>query len=257
MHPESHIVAALDDIVSYCDQRLGTPGFPDYPGALNGLQMANTGTVRKLGAAVDAGLAPFQRAAAAGVDFLIVHHGMFWDPPRPFTGVTLEKLKLLVESNLAVYSAHLPLDAHPDLGNNALLAARLDLPVRRMFFPFEGCDVGLIAGPAGSRSELRNRLEAHFARVTAIEFGSDAPAAIAIVTGGASSAIEALPAAGVDTLITGELKEHCFNLAQEMKLNLYACGHYATEVFGVCALAAELSRKFELPWEFIATDNPI
>ncbi len=250
-------MAALNDIVSYCDQRLGIPGFPDYPGAQNGLQMANNGTVQKLGAAVDAGLVPFRQAAARGIDFLLVHHGMFWEPPRPFTGAVHEKLRLLVESNLAVYGAHLPLDAHPELGNNALLAARLNLPARRGFFPFEGRDVGLIAESSDSRAGLRSKLEALFPRVTAIEFGSDAPAGIAIVTGGAASAIEALPAAGVDTLITGELKEHCFNLAQEMNLNLYACGHYATEVFGVRTLAAELAARFDLPWEFIATDNPI
>src|SRR5690606_2074936 len=108
------------DIVAYCQDRLGLPGFPDYPGACNGLQMANDGTVTRIGAAVDAGWEPFRRAAAAKVDFLIVHHGMFWEPPRPWTGATREKLALLVASNLAVFGAHLPLDAHAAIGNNVL-----------------------------------------------------------------------------------------------------------------------------------------
>jgi len=233
------------------------PGFPDYPGAMNGLQVANTGTVRKIGAAVDAGLDPFRRAAAAGVDFLIVHHGLFWEQPRPWTGVLFEKLEVLLRANIAIYSAHLPLDAHPDLGNNAVLARRLKLESSRAFLPFEGRDVGLVARHQGTRAELRRRLESLFPRVTAIEFGADAPTAVAIVTGSGSSAIDELPRVGVDTLITGDLKEHQFNLAQEMRLNLYACGHYATEVFGVCALAEELAARFGLPWEFIATQNPL
>lgn len=233
------------------------PGFTDYPGALNGLQVANTGTVRKIGAAVDAGLEPFRRAAAAGVDFLIVHHGLFWDPPRPWTGLLYEKLDVLMRANLAVYSAHLPLDAHPDLGNNAVLARRLKLEPARGFMPFEGRDIGLIARHQGTRAELRRRLESLFPRVTAIEFGSDAPAQVAVLSGGGYSVGQELAAAGVDTFITGELKEHFFNRAQEERLNLYTCGHYATEVFGVCALAEELAARFGLPWEFIATQNPL
>jgi dinuclear metal center YbgI/SA1388 family protein len=250
-------VAQLADLVSYCQQRLGIPGFPDYPGAVNGLQIANTGAVRKIGAAVDAGLEPFRRAAAAGVDFLIVHHGLFWTSPQPWTGVLREKLDVLLRANLAVYSAHLPLDAHPELGNNAVLARRLKLEPARGFMLFEGRDVGVIAKFGGSRSELRRRLESLFPRVTAIEFGSETLREVAILTGSGSSVDGELAAAGVDTMITGDLKEHFFNRAQEERLNLYACGHYATEVFGVCALAEELATRFGLPWEFIATQNPL
>jgi dinuclear metal center YbgI/SA1388 family protein len=250
-------MAALSDFVFHCNHRLEIPSFPDYPGAHNGLQLANNGNVQKIGAAVDAGLIPFRQAAVSGVNFLLVHHGMFWEPPRPFTGPNYQKLEVAVRANLAVYSAHLPLDAHPELGNNALLAARLAFPPRRPFLPFEGRPIGLIAGCGSSRLELRRVLESHFPRVVAIEFGSEIPAEVAIVTGGGASAIEELVPSGVDTLITGELKEHCFNLAQELKLNLYACGHYDTEVFGVCALAAELAEKFNLPWEFIQTGNPL
>lgn len=248
---------ALADLVSYCNERLEIPAFPDFPGAVNGLQMANSGEVTRIGAAVDAGLAPFERAASAGIDFLIVHHGMFWDPPRPWTGVVHEKLALLMQKNIAVYSAHLPLDAHPQLGNNALLARKLQLEPTSGFHPFEGRDLGVIATCDVNRAELKHRLEAMFNAVTAMEFGGDDPARVAIMTGSGAGIGGELAAAGVDTLITGELKEHFFNRAQEEKLNLYACGHYATEVFGVCALAEELGKHFDTPWEFVATENPL
>lgn len=250
-------MASLNDIVTACQDRLGLPGFPDYDGAMNGLQVANNGTVSRIGAAVDAGLEPFRQAVARGVDFLIVHHGLFWEPPRPIVETQYEKLALLVRSNLAVYSAHLPLDAHPEIGNNAVLAGRLRLEPAQTFSPFEGRDIGLIARGGITRAELRRRLDSLFPRVTAIEFGSQAPERVAIVTGGGASVVGSLRAAGVDTLITGELKEHIYNVAQEERLNLFACGHYATEVFGVCALAEELARKFDLPWEFIPTENPL
>ncbi len=250
-------MAKLTDLVAYCQERLGAVGFPDFPGACNGLQFANNGRVTRIGAAVDAGMEPFQRAATAQVDFLIVHHGMFWEPPRPWTGVVREKLELLVRSNLAVYSSHLPLDVHPEIGNNALLARRLQLAPARGFMPFEGREVGVIAPFSGPRAELRRRLEALFPRLVALEFGSDAPREVAVLTGSAASLGSELAAAGVDTLVTGELKEHFFNRAQEERLNLYLCGHYATEVFGVSALAEELAARFGLPWEFIATQNPL
>lgn len=250
-------MAALSDLVSYCQARLDLPDFPDFPGAMNGLQVTNNGVVNRIGAAVDAGLEPFRRAAAKGVDFLIVHHGLFWDPPRPFVGPDYEKLALLMRANLAVYSAHLPLDAHPELGNNALLARRLRLEPAKTFHRYEGREIGLLAQGGVARADLRRRLESLFARVVAIEHGSAWPERVAIVTGGGIACIPEMLAAGVDTLVTGELKEHIYTVAQERGLNLYTCGHYATEVFGVCALAEELARKFDLPWEFIATENPL
>lgn len=250
-------MASLSDLVSHCQARLDVPAFPDFPGAFNGLQVANNGTVSRIGAAVDAGLEPFRRAAAKGIDFLILHHGLFWDPPRPLVGPTFEKIGLLVRANMAVYAAHLPLDAHPDLGNNALLARRLRLDPVSTFHSYQGRDIGLIAQGGLARADLRRRLDALFARVTAIESGSAWPERIAVVTGSGGSAVPELKAAGVDTLVTGDLKEHLFSVAEEEGLNLFACGHYATEVFGVCALAEELAKKFDLPWEFIPTDNPL
>ncbi len=250
-------MAKLSNLVAYCDKRTRRAEFKDAPGSFNGLQVANDGRVTRIGAAVDAGLAPFEQAAAAGVDFLIVHHGLFWTPPRPITGPTHRKLATLLRANCALYSSHLPLDAHPRIGNNALLARQLGLRPTRTFLVHEGEAIGLIARAAQPRAALRRRLEEFYARVVAIEFGSARPRGIAFCSGSGNSAVPALAAAGVDTLVTGELREEWFNYAQEHRLNLYACGHYATETLGVKALAAELAKKFRVPWDFIATGNPL
>ena len=247
----------LDEIVAFCDRRTRRTAFVDFPGALNGLQVANGGRVTRIGAAVDAGAVPFAQAVAAGVDFLIVHHGMFWGPARPVTGAAYRRLSILLRGGCALYSSHLPLDAHPQIGNNVLLARALGLRPRRTFLPREGENIGWIAPSRLRRAELRRRLAARFPRVTAIECGSPAPRAVAFCSGNGGGAVSALAAAGVDTLVTGELHEEWFSHAQDHRLNLYCCGHYATEVAGVRALAAEAARRFRLPWEFIATDNPL
>jgi dinuclear metal center YbgI/SA1388 family protein len=206
---------------------------------------------------VDAGAVPFQQAAAAGVDFLIVHHGMFWDMPRPLVGAVYDRVATLVRHNCALYSNHLPLDGHPQIGNNALLAKQLGLRPSRPFLVRDGEAIGCIADVRFSRDGVRSRLEKLYPRVIAIECGSRKPRAIAFCSGSGNSAVPELAPAGVDTLVTGELREEWFNRAQEEKLNLYLCGHYATEVHAVKALAAELAKKFKLPREFIATGNPL
>lgn len=249
--------AHLDDLVLYCDQRTRRSAFKDAPGAFNGLQVANSGRVTKIGAAVDAGAVPFQKAVAAGIDFLIVHHGMYWDMPRPITGPVYERVAALIQGNCALYSNHLPLDGHPQIGNNALLAKQLGLKRTRPFLVRDGEAIGCISDTRLERTTLRSRLEKLYSRVIPVECGSRTVNAVAFCSGAGNSAIPELLPAGVDTLVTGELREEWFNRAQEEKLNLYLCGHYATEVHAVKALAAELAKKFKLPWEFIATENPL
>lgn len=249
--------ANLDDLVRYCDTRTRRAAFKDAPGACNGLQVANNGRVTKIGAAVDAGVVPFQNAAALGIDFLIVHHGMYWDMPRPLTGPVYDRVATLVRANCALYSNHLPLDAHPQIGNNALLARQLGLKPTRKFLVRDGEAIGCIADAKVTRSALRAKLEKLYPRVIAIECGRAAPRAIAFCSGSGNSAVPELGREGVDTLVTGELREEWFNRAQEEKLNLYLCGHYATEVHAVRALATEVAKKFRLPWEWVATDNPL
>jgi dinuclear metal center YbgI/SA1388 family protein len=251
------LMVSLDKLVAYCDSRTGRTAYKDHAGAMNGLQVGNSGTVTRIGAAVDAGLVPFRRAVAAGVDFLIVHHGLFWEPPRPLTGAVYERIATVVRGNCAVYSSHLPLDGHPELGNNALLARQLGVTPDRPFMPQDDVAVGC-AGPWGkSREQLRSQLESLYPRVIAVECGSTTPQRIAFCSGSGNSAVRELVPADIDTLVTGELREEWFNVAQENGLNFYLCGHYATEVHGVKALAAELAEKFGLPWEFVSTENPL
>lgn len=251
-------MATLQELVHFCNQRTQLASVKDFPGAYNGLQVENNGKVTRIGAAVDAGLVPFEKAIAAGIDFLIVHHGLFWDPPRPFTGATRRKLKVCLEGNLAVYSSHLPLDLHPEIGNNALLASELGLQPTGGFIPYEGNPIGVLADCDLGRDTLRTQLEQLFpGGITAIECGPEQLDRIAILTGSGQSAVSELLPNGTHTLITGELKQQHYNQAQELGLNLYCCGHYATEVFGVQALAREAAEKFGLEWDFIATECPL
>ena len=250
-------MASLQQLADYCDRRTRRSSFKDYPGAVNGLQVANDGRVTRIGAAVDAGLVPFERAVERGVDFLIVHHGLFWGGVQPLTGAVYGRFAALVRGNCAVYSSHLPLDAHEEIGNNVLMARQLGLKPRRQFLPHENELIGWIAPNKYKRSQLVARLEELYPRVVSIECGTAVPKLVAFCSGSGNGAVPHLLAAGVDTLITGELREEWFNFAQEHRLNLLCCGHYATETHGVKALAAELAKKFRLPWEFIETENPL
>lgn len=243
----------LQDVITFCDTRTRQHEIKDFNGACNGLQIENNGEVTKIGAAVDAGQRPFEAAITAGVDFLICHHGLFWNAPIPIVGHNRLKIKTALEGNLAVYGAHLPLDCHPEVGNNALLAKLLDLSTLGTFLSYEGNDMAVIAkGPIGGREELSERLKKAFPRTfQAIEYGSKQPERIAILTGSGQSAVAELKKHNIDTLITGELRQHHFNMAQELGFNLYPCGHYATEVFGVKALAEEVAAEFGIEHTFI------
>ncbi|MEC8332613.1 MAG: Nif3-like dinuclear metal center hexameric protein [Verrucomicrobiota bacterium] len=252
-------MASLNEIVTFCDQRLRRADIKDFEGAHNGLQVENNGSVGKIGASVDAGQRPFEDAIAQGVDFIVCHHGMFWTHTVPIVGTNYMKVKTALDGNLAVYGAHLPLDCHPNIGNNALLANALGLNKVNTFLNYEGTDMAIVAlGPDGGRKELTKKLRALFPEsYQGIEYGSAQPKRIGILTGSGQSAVPRLLENGIDTLITGELRQHHFNMAQELRLNLYPCGHYATEIFGVKALAREVAQKFQLPWVFIEQPCPL
>jgi dinuclear metal center YbgI/SA1388 family protein len=245
----------LAAIVKHCDQTLRTQEIGDYDGAANGLQVENSGGVTKIAAAVDASIATIKLAIAARADLLIVHHGLFWSPRQPWTGKNYELLKLCVENNLAIYSSHLPLDAHPKLGNNAQLAAALGLKNLKPFFESHGQKIGFQSRQKISRNELAKKLErATGAKPKLIPGGKEICERIGIVTGGAGGELKIATSEGADTFITGEGPHWTFALAEELGLNVFYAGHYATETFGVKALATELSKKFKLPWEFL--DHP-
>ena len=246
---------SLTTLVQHCDKILRTREFGDYDGAANGLQVENSGRVTRIAATVDASLATVKLAIAAKADLLIVHHGLFWSPQQPWTGRRRELLQLLIENDLAIYSSHLPLDAHPQLGNNVQLAAALGLKNLKPFFESHGQNIGFKSTTRISRDELAERLE----RTTGVKphllpGGKEMCEAIGLVTGGAGAELKQAAAEGVDTFITGEGPHWTYALAEELELNVFYGGHYATETFGVKALAAELSKKFNVPWEFL--DHP-
>jgi dinuclear metal center YbgI/SA1388 family protein len=245
----------LKTIVAHCDKILRTREIGDYDGAANGLQVENRGTVSRVAATVDASLATVELAVTAKADLLIVHHGLFWSPSHPWTGKKYELLRLLIENNLAVYSSHLPLDAHPKLGNNAQLCAALGLKNLKPFFLTHGQTIGFKSQSRISRAELAKRLaRATGAKPKIISGGKEICERIGVVAGGAGGDLKIAADEGVDTFVTGEGPHWTFAAAEELGLNVFYGGHYATETFGVKALAAHLSKKFRLPWKFL--DHP-
>lgn len=242
----------LETIVRYCDRRLHQKGLEDWPGAVNGLQVENRGVIRRVAAAVDASLATIRLAAKAGADLLIVHHGLFWSQRQPWTGTTHQLLRALLEHDIAVYSAHLPLDIHPKLGNNPLLCAALGWTRPRPFFRQRGAWLGCRVVTRINRTALASRLEdAVESPVRSIPAGPAVCRHVGIITGGAGAELKDVATEGIDTFITGEGPHWTYALAEELGVNVLYAGHYATETFGVKALGAELSHKFNLPWVFL------
>ena len=247
--------AALSKVVKYCDKELRTNEIADYDGAANGLQVENSGRVSRIAAAVDGCLETVRLAVAAKADLLIVHHGFFWSATHPWTGRRRELLQLLIENDLAVYSSHLPLDAHPRLGNNARLCAALGLRKLKPFFFAKGQFLGFKANERVARTDLARRLgRAVGGAVKVLPGGPKVCERIGVVTGGAGSELKLAASEGVDTFITGEGPHWTYAQAGELGLNVLYGGHYATETFGVKALAGALSQKFNVPWVFL--DHP-
>jgi dinuclear metal center YbgI/SA1388 family protein len=247
--------ASLAHIVGHCQQRLRPETFTDWDGAHNGLQVENSGAVTKIAAAVDASLATIKLAIAAGADLMIVHHGLFWSPTIPWSGKRRLMLGLLVEHDVAIYSSHLPLDAHRRLGNNARLCAALGFKNLKPFFFEKGRYIGWQTRAAMTREQLEGKLAAVLGRAPLLLPGGPARCKrIGVVTGGAGAELKIAAQEGVDTFITGEGPHWTCALAEDLGLNVFYGGHYATETFGVKALAAELSKTFGLPWTFL--DHP-
>lgn len=243
---------ALGEIVRYANEYLRVTECGDWANALNGLQVENSGSVERIGAAVDASSRVFAAAADRGADLILVHHGLFWPGLQSINGPLRRQLAFLFKHDQALYSAHLPLDVHPMIGNNAQLAAALGLTNAEPFFEMKGQLAGLRSRMQISPNELARKLEA--ALGSAVKLHAHGPATTAnagIITGGAGSEIYAMAREGIDTFITGEAPHWAAVAAEELGINLLLGGHYATETFGVKALAAHLAERFDVPWEFI------
>ena len=245
----------LQAIVKHCDRELQIDKIADYDGAHNGLQVENSGKIRRIAAAVDASLATVRKAAKVGANLMIVHHGLFWNPQHPWTGKKRDLIGALIENDMAIYSAHLPLDIHPRLGNNAGLCKALKFTRPKPFFEEKGAPIGLRVTTRIRRNVLAKRLKTLLGAPPVLLSGGPTECRkIGIVTGGAGSNLTQAAAEGIDTFITGEGPHWTGALAEELGINVYYGGHYATETFGVKALAAHISKKNKLPWEFI--DHP-
>ncbi len=242
-------------IVPYLDRYLRTADIPDYPNAHNGLQLDGREGVRRIGAAVDACFFTVDVAARLGVDLLLVHHGLAWNGLMPMTKGRYQLWKRAMDAGIAVYSSHLPLDVHPQVGNTALLCAAVGLHDTQPFLPYKGTMLGQWAELHLERDTLQRRLrDAVEGPVRICPGGPAQVRRVGVVTGGAGAEIREAAAAGIDTFITGEGPHWTFPLAEELEVNILYGGHYATETFGVKALAAHLGEKFSLPWDFI--DHP-
>lgn len=248
----------LADIVAALDTELRTRDITDYSGAHNGLQVANQSNITRVATAVDASRDTIRDAAASGANLLIVHHGLFWGGVQPITGVTYERLRLLLDHDIALYSSHLPLDAHPTLGNNTQLATALNLVPTAPFAEHNGFAIGV-----RGISDLDTGSLVAATRTYAAEYGGTVRTSVppegrrtkhwALCTGGGanSNTLQEAYALGVDTLITGEGAHHTAVDAIENDLCIIYAGHYATETLGVQALGAWLTQRFAVPSSFI------
>jgi dinuclear metal center YbgI/SA1388 family protein len=249
----------LDSLVNYVNGRLHVREMGDYAHALNGLQLENDGAVTRIGAAVDASLSTVTEAVESGCTLLLVHHGLFWNGLQPMTGNRRKLFKTALDGNLAIYSAHLPLDTSFH-GNSYLLAEkcfdRVSLAFEwRPFFEAKGTMIGW-------RGRLdvpldREALAAKLSKavgggpVRICPGGPELSRHIGVVTGAAGSEVRRVAEEGIDALITGEGPHWTYTLAEEVSVNIFYGGHYATETFGVKKLAEDLGKQYNLPWEFI------
>jgi dinuclear metal center YbgI/SA1388 family protein len=250
---------SLEELARYTDSLLETSSTPDYPNAVNGLQVSNRSPIRKIAAAVDLSTRTIQGAIGSGANLLFVHHGMFWGGLKPMTGSSYRRVQMLIEADLAVYASHLPLDRHPTLGNNALLAKELGLQPSAPFARFEDIFIGLCGESDIETSAIitsaRRFAQTHSGDLrTSLAQAGRRTRKWAICTGAGASAdtLRETSAMGVDTLIVGEGPHWTAIYAEENDLVIIYAGHYATETLGVCALAQHLSEKYDLAWDFVS-----
>lgn len=251
-------MTALRALVEFLDAELRTRDVPDYEAALNGLQLENSGRVSSIAAAVDFSSETVRRAVAEQASVLVVHHGMFWRGAEPLVGPGLERLRLAIAGDLAVYSSHIPLDLHPDLGNNALLAKEMQLEVSGSFGRYREIEIGVMGNAELPTATLFERVRAFSARfaTTAVCAGArmgQMTRRWAIVTGAGASTDSLAEARerGVDTLIVGEGPHHTAVEAMERGPVVIYGGHYATETLGVQAIAARAAKQIGVPWRFV------
>lgn len=247
------------DLIAYLDRLLDARSFSDY--GPNGLQVQGKDPIRKITTAVSACLELFERSAELGADAILVHHGIFWKGlPLEVTGIRHARLEALIRNDLNLIGYHLPLDAHPEYGNNALGARGLGCEELEPFAQFEGRAIGFhgrLAEPLDADQFIDRCAEVFGGEPSAFLAGPEAVQSVGIVSGGGSKALYDAIDLGLDAFITGEPNEWVMNVANEAGIHFVAAGHYRTEVLGVRALGEHLADRFELEVEFIDIPNPV
>lgn len=252
----------LQELTGYLDEYLRVREIPDEANAVNGLQVENSGQVGSIIASVDASQATIDGVIATlepgqPPPLVLVHHGLLWEGNAPIVGRRYRRLAALLDHDIPVYAAHIPLDVHPEVGNNAVLAERLGIRVEGWFGSYRGIDMG-VWGQAPTSLPSREAVALELDRVlhtmrgsaTLIAGGPEIPARVGIITGAGGTMIAAARDAGLDTYITGEGPHHSYFDAMEWGINVIYAGHYATETLGVQALASHLAERFGLEWDF-------
>jgi dinuclear metal center YbgI/SA1388 family protein len=246
----------LKQLCDFCNEYLKVDDFKDY--CPNGLQVEANPVVEHIVCGVTASQALIEAAIEAGADTLIVHHGYFWKgEPQPISGVKGRRIASLIRNNINLLAFHLPLDAHPEVGNNVQLAQIMGWQIER-----SGGEQGLLfeghTSQKTSLLDLSQQIESRLdTRALVISAGDHAIERVAWCTGAAQGFIEAAAAAGVDAFISGEVSEPTFHLAQELGVHYIAAGHHATERYGVQALGLEIARRFAIQQQFIDIPNPV
>lgn len=244
-------MASLQEIVAYLDEELSVSEIPDYPGAQNGLQLENGGEVTRVAMAVDASSKVIDQAVVQKANLLVVHHGLFWQGVRKMTGGHYRKLKQAFDGGLAIYSCHIPLDVHPRLGNNVILAKKLGLEVSGSFLDWKGIELGVSGEWRGSWEELQTKVEEEVGPLISSTRSGEKVGRLGIITGGAGSEVEKVREAGIDTFLTGEGPHWSFPLAEEIGLSVLHAGHYSTETYGVREIGLDLEKKFGVETRFL------
>jgi dinuclear metal center YbgI/SA1388 family protein len=252
-------MAHLTELLGYLDQLLSPGDFADY--GPNGLQVPGPERVEILATGVSAHRELFEQAAAAGAQLVIAHHGLFWDfHPRSLSPAMKERLRLLFDNDIGLAGYHLPLDAHPKVGNNALICEALGLKRSEPFGEHRGRSIGFVGRSADGIpfDELRRRCVDVFGQEPFTwDSGPELVRSVGIVSGGAASSFVEAIALGLDAFLTGEPAEHVMADARESGTHFIAAGHYATETFGVRRLGDLLAEEFGVRHEFLAAPNPI
>ena len=253
-------MARRDEILAHLDDLLTPDAFDDY--GPNGLQVPGSGEVTTVVTGVTGQLELFERAAELGAQLVIVHHGILWDfHPRRLSPLQAGRLRVLLESDISLAAYHLPLDAHPDVGNNALIADGLECASREPFAEHHGQTIGFAGRFAADGipiADLVGRVREFTGREPLLlGAGPDRVGSIGVVSGGAANDLTAAIDAGLDAFLTGEPAEHVMAEAREAGVHFIAAGHYATETFGVRRIGDLVAERFGVEHVFVDIPNPV